>query len=290
MKITLITTLPSLKENKRIETEVKKLGYAFQLIDLKDFGFSTQDGKVSVDGFEDVNADIVIVRGIFNSIKAIAVLVSSLREKGIGVFDNNFLEHRYSIDKVMDLMKLSMADIPIPDMAYTRNFEKYQNKAIRLKYPLVVKSTRMGKGVGVFKIEDEGKLEKLIEDLKMEGKEAKSYIIQEFIPYKYDLRCLVIGDSVFTMRRIPAKGEFRANFSLGGEVEIFDLDEKGKKLALDALGAVDMSIGGVDILITTGDKRYILEVNHTAGFVGMEKATGKNIGKLYVEHAIKNAS
>jgi glutathione synthase/RimK-type ligase-like ATP-grasp enzyme len=50
-----------------------------------------------------------------------------------------------------------------------------------------------------------------------------------------------------------------------------------------------MSIGGVDILITGHNKRYILEVNHTAGFVGMEKATGENIAKIYLEHAIKEA-
>ena len=36
-------------------------------------------------------------------------------------------------------------------------------------------------------------------------------------------------------------------------------------------------------------KRYILEVNHTAGFLGMEKATGENIGKIFVEHAIAQA-
>ena len=50
-----------------------------------------------------------------------------------------------------------------------------------------------------------------------------------------------------------------------------------------------MSVGGVDILIDESGKRYILEVNHTAGFVGMEKATGKNIGRLYLEHALKYA-
>jgi len=50
-----------------------------------------------------------------------------------------------------------------------------------------------------------------------------------------------------------------------------------------------MTVGGVDILIDKNNKRYILEVNHTAGFVGMEKATNKNIGKLFIEHAIKEA-
>jgi glutathione synthase/RimK-type ligase-like ATP-grasp enzyme len=56
-----------------------------------------------------------------------------------------------------------------------------------------------------------------------------------------------------------------------------------------ALTAIDMSVGGVDVLIAEGNKKYILEVNHTAGFVGMEKATGENIGRVFVEHAIANA-
>ena len=50
-----------------------------------------------------------------------------------------------------------------------------------------------------------------------------------------------------------------------------------------------MDVAGVDVLIDENDDRYILEVNHTAGFVGMEKATGENIGKIYVECAIERA-
>ena len=289
MKIALITTLAGLEENKRIKKEVQSLGYGFELVDLKSFGFKVRNQKVSVDGFNNFKADIAIVRGIFSSIKAISVLVRSLQKKGIAVFDNNFLKHRYSIDKVMDLMKMSYANIPIPDMAYTRDFEKYKSNAKNIGYPVIVKSTRMGKGASVFKVENEGELNKLVSEIVADGKEAKSYIVQEYIPYKYDLRSLVIGEDVFTMQRIPAKGEFRANFSLGGSVEVFNLDKKGKSLALRALSSIDMSVGGVDTLITKDNKRYILEVNHTAGFVGMEKATGVNIGKLYVEHAIKNA-
>ena len=206
----------------------------------------------------------------------------SLRSKG-------FLEHRYSIDKVTDLLKLSINGIPVPKMTYLRDFDLYPDACAKMGYPVVVKSTRMGKGASVYKLEDESALSSFIDEAENEGKSAKSFIIQEFIPYKYDLRCLIIGDSVFTMRRIPAEGEFRANFSLGGEVEVFELDNEGKLLAKDALSAVNMSIGGVDILMTEANKRYILEVNHTAGFVGMEKATGENIGRLFLKHAIVNA-
>lgn len=289
MKIVLITTLSSLAENKRIEKEVNNLRHTFQLINLKDFSFSITNGGLDVADLGNLDCDIIILRGVFNSIKAISVVTSSLRKKGVKIFDNNFLEHRYSIDKVTDLLKLNLAKIKIPETFYSRKFNEFPQMAEKIGYPVVIKSTRMGKGAQVYKIDSNKKLATFLDDVESQGKVAKNFLMQEFVPYKYDLRCLIIGENVFTMQRIPAKGEFRANFSLGGEVKLFDLDKNAQKLAINALRAVDMSIGGVDILITKDNKRYILEVNHTAGFVGMEKATGKNIGKLFVEHAIKNA-
>ncbi len=289
MKIVLVTTLPKLIENKRIEEEVCALGHEFKLINMQQFAFNIENSVLKVKEFENIKADVVIVRGVFLAIKTISEIVKSLRSRGAKIFDNNFLEHRYSIDKVTDLVKLSIHGLPVPNMYYSRDFSDYPKLAKKLKYPFVIKSSRMGKGVNVFKIESEDQLKDFIDTQEHEGKSAKSYILQEFVDYQYDLRVLVIGEHVFTMRRIPAEGEFRANFSLGGAVEKFDLDKKAKKLAIAALRAVDMSVGGVDILITKDDKRYILEVNHTAGFVGMEKATGKNISKVYVEHAIANA-
>jgi len=289
MKIALITTLPALIENKRISDEADALGHNLVTYDMSEFSFSVQNGSLETKNLENFNPDVIIVRGIFNSIKAISVSLNSFRKKGVKIFDNNFLEHRYSIDKVTDLLKLSINGVKVPDMVYLREFTDYQSESEKLGYPVIVKSTRTGKGVGIEKVNSSEELRELINRYESEGKSAKSLILQKFIPYKYDLRCLVIDEQVFTMRRIPKEGEFRANFSLGGDVELFDLDEEGKKLAATAMKAIDMSVGGVDILITENNDRYILEVNHTAGFVGMEKATGINIGKIYLEHAIAEA-
>lgn len=288
MQILLVTTLPGLEENERLGQEAEKLGHNLRILDLSTFGFLIKSNQPRLIGGE-LEADAVIVRGIFNSTKAISTITGSLREKGIKVFDNNFAEHKYSIDKVTDILKLSLASLPVPDTAYSRDFDKYSDLAKKIGYPIVVKSVRSGKGAQVFKVQEEKKLIKLINDLQKEGREAKSYLLQKFIPYKYDLRTLIVGENVFTMRRIPAEREFRANFSLGASVELFNLDKEGRNLALGALSAVDMSVGGVDILITEDNERFLLEVNHTAGFVGMEKATGKNIAKLYLEHALKEA-
>lgn len=290
MKITLITTLPGLVENTRIKEEVEKLGHEFTSVVLDDFEFAIKDNNLSVTGLTDLKADVVIVRGVFSSIKTIAAIVKKLKGRGIRVFDNNFLEHRYSIDKVTDIVKLSLNGIPTPNTYYSRDWADYPKFGDKLGYPVVLKSTRMGKGAGVFKADSREELDQLIENLNSEDKNAKSYIMQEFVDYKYDLRVLVIGERVYCMRRIPGEGEFRANFSLGGAVELFDLDEEGKQLALKALNSIGMSCGGVDVLIDKDDNRYILEVNHTAGMLGMEQATGENITRIYVEHAINSAT
>lgn len=288
MKIALVTTLPGLIENKRIKDEAENLGHSLKIVNLKDYDFAIINSNFEVEDLTSTDCDLIIVRGIFSSIKTIVACLINLRKNNVKIFDNNFLTHGFLINKSVDLVKLALNGIKIPNTIHEKDFSDYYKAAAKIGYPLIIKSTRMGKGVGVYKIENETELSEFIEEVEQQGKQAKNYLLQEFIAYKYDLRVLVVGDRVFTMRRIPAKGEFRANFSLGGSVQVFDLDEAGVELAKDALAAVDMSIGGVDILITD-DERYILEVNHTAGFVGMEKATNNNIGRLWVEHAIANA-
>ncbi len=290
MKIVLLTTLPSLVENERLKEESLSLGYDFEIFDLGDFRFFVDESKINLGRLEEVaKADLVIVRGIFNNIKPISVVVEYLRSLGVKVFDNNFVQHKYSIDKVSDLLKLALKGISIPKTFYSRNFSDYKKAAEEIGFPVVVKLVRAGKGYSVFKIDSKEKLSEFIEDAESQGKEAKSYLMQEFIDYEHDLRCLVIGNNVFCMRRIPSPGEFRANFSLGGSVEVFNISKDDEKLAIDALKTVDMSVGGVDILIGKDGGRYILEVNHTAGFVGMEKATGKNIARIWLENAIERA-
>ncbi len=289
MNIILVTTRASLEENARIETEVKTSGHEFTMLDLKDFEYKVVDNKLIVKEFENLHPDIVIVRGIFNSVKSIATYMTGLRAKGVKIYDNNFFEHLYSINKIADVLKLAAAGIPIPDTYHLHAYDKFLPSAREIGFPVICKLARTGKGAGVYKFDNETDLQNFITGLEEREIEPKSYMLQQFIDYQYDLRILIIGEAMYCMRRMPGEGEFRANFSLGGTVELYDLDDEGKKLALDALHAVNLSVGGVDMLITKDNKRYILEVNHTAGFLGMEKATGLNIGKVWVEHAIANA-
>jgi RimK family alpha-L-glutamate ligase len=292
MKITVVTTNYNAfaLEIKRLKEESEKSGYNFSVLDLENFSFAIKDGKLDIDWLNGEISDIYILRGALHSQKLVSELLEYLRKKGAKIFDNNFLKHKYSINKVADLVKLTLAGILVPNTFFARSFDDFLKFGEEIGYPFIFKSGRAGKGRGVYKVDSREDFLKMIAGFNDEEKEAKSFLLQEYIPYKYDLRCLVIGDRTFTMRRIPKEGDFRANFSLGGSVELFDLDDKGKDLAKRALKAVDLEVGGVDILIDENDKRYVLEVNHNPGFVGMEKATGENIAKIYLDFSISRAS
>lgn len=289
MKILILTTLKTFTEIERLEEEAKNLGHECKVVDFSDMSYSIINSKVDIKEFDDFVPDKVVIKGITRNKVRTASIINQFRENGIPVFDNNYANHQYSIDKVADLMKLANKGIPVPDTYYVHDYNQYYAIAERIGYPLIVKSVGGGKGIGVYKADSVEELDKIIRDQEAIEKKPGRFILEEFIPYVHDLRVLIIGDKEFVMKRIPNEGDFRANFSQGGSVELFKLDKEGIALARKALSAINMTIGGVDVLITEDDNRYILEVNHTPGFTGMEEATGKNIGRIYLEHALEAA-
>ncbi len=291
MRIVLATSSKGMSENGRIATEVKNLGHEFVLLDLKNLDYSIIDSELKLNGYEPQSDDIIIVRATFKFLHAIVALMNYYKSKGIRVFDNHLLEHKYSINKLTDFIQLGASGIPMPKTYHVSTFDQYYEVVESLGYPVIIKLTKSGKGKGIFKMDNKQELDAFIAENSQEGmtKEAEKYVIQEFIPYIHDLRVLLIGEHVHVMKRIPGENEFRANFSLGGAVELFDAEESDIELARKALAAVNLDIGGVDVLITEDGKRYILEANHTPGMLGMEEATGENITKEYLEYAIANA-
>ena len=292
-QISLVTSYVSLKETTRIQEEISKMGYIPNLINVAKANFVLGgDLKTPVlSGFNNLNSEYIIARGIFKYLKETAYLLSQMRLQGIKVFDNGFISNPYSINKVFDILKLSLNGLPVPKTVFTREgFAEFKELSLKtFKYPFIVKRVNLGKGAGVYLVHNEKELDSIIKDAELKGKKSKNFIAQQFIDYEHDLRVLLIGDKAFCMKRIPGESEFRANFSLGGSVELFDLDDESKKLALKARDVVGLTVAGVDILIDKKGNKYLLEVNHTPGFIGMEQATGENIGRYFVETALKKA-
>lgn len=299
MRIILVTTNAEMEEHKRIAEEAIALGHEFLVVDLKNFDFSIIDGQIKVPGYDPREGDVIIPRAIFKSLHAIVALIGHYQMKGVKVFDNHLLHHKYSINKQTDFIKLGSAGVPMPKTYHVSSFDQYEEAVENVGYPAIIKLTKTGKGKGIYKVENREELQAFIAEREAEAvipagedepkNQAERYIIQEFFPYVHDLRVLIIGENVHCMKRIPGDGEFRANFSLGGSVELFPIEDKDIELARKALDAVNLDLGGVDLLIAEDGRRIILEANHTPGMLGMEQATGKNITREYLEYAIRHA-
>lgn len=289
MKIALLSTIGPNFKIDRVVREAEVLGHECFPVSIGEIDLQIKNNELILPGVTDLSADVVILHSVFSSVKNVISLVKYFQKKGIRVFDNNYSQIYYSINKVADLTKLALENFPLPDSFHTRSYDEFPSLCAKIGYPVIIKPIKTGKGRGIEKLEDHVELSEFIKKAQAEDRPAAYYLLQEFIPYEKDLRILIIGEHVYAMRRFPKPGDFRANFSLGGTVELITIDEETKALAKRALACIGLSIGGVDILITPEGKRYILEVNHNPGIEGIESATGENIAKTYLLHALAKA-
>jgi len=235
--------------------------------------------------------DALLVREVFAYFKYAINIISYMKSKGKLVVDNNLATEKMMINKLIDGQRIVQAGLPFPKTYHAHTLANYLAMlpfiAKETSFPLVVKHRSSGKGAKIFKVEDRLDLENLLTDLNEDNKLGR-YYIQEFLPLAADYRVLVVADQVVgAMLRIPKKGDFRANFSLGGTVEPAELTKELETLALKAAAATNCNFAGVDIVYTKEGKPYLLEVNRTPGFQGFTQAHGIDVAKMFVDYIEK---
>jgi len=180
--------------------------------------------------------------------------------RAVEICQNKYLTYRELMDYMPTSILISQANFQ--DIGYLM-------EDVGLKFPLVVKPVYGGYGNGVLKLE---KMEDLKDFLReYYRKKSDDLILQEYIPYKHDLRVFVVGDRVIcAMERIP-KNDWRANCSLGAETRRYYIDRDIEDLVLKSVKKVGAHILGVDVLIDREGNPYILEMNITPQFRNIMK-------------------
>ncbi|MFZ2152850.1 MAG: hypothetical protein WAV41_02200 [Microgenomates group bacterium] len=154
-------------------------------------------------------------------------------------------------------------------------------------FPVIVKGSGGDRGTRVYKADNLEEMEELVRKLrKSETEEGKRYMLQEYIPNDGDYRVLVLGEKVLGVmkRSSQNKSEFRNNYSAGGAVEVADLPEEIKQLAVKAARVCGLAVAGVDVAFRDFDrsKPVIWEVNKGPQFKGFMQATGIDVPKEIV--------
>jgi len=80
------------------------------------------------------------------------------------------------------------------------------------------------------------------------------------------------------MKRLSNDGNFKVNFSRGGKVEPYYINNEIEWLAIESSKILKLDIAGVDLLFSN-DGFKICEVNSAPGFQGLESCCNVNIPK-----------
>jgi len=198
--------------------------------------------------------------------------------------------------KAYQMLALKKAGIDVPKTIYGSLWFLYEtmgaDTSVRpYKWPVIIKGSGGDRGTRVFKADNLEELEKLVRDLrKSETEEGKRYMLQEYIPNDGDYRVLVLGKKVLGVmkRSSNSKEEFRNNYSAGGSVEVADLPEEIKQLAVKATEVCGLAVAGVDVAFRDFDvkKPVIWEVNKGPQFKGFMAATGIDVPKEIVKFLV----
>ena len=208
------------------------------------------------------------------------VTLRHLEKLGIPIINSSA-----SIDKVRDKLYtqeiLAEHNIPVPDTILAHHPVNADIIEEELGFPVVVKAIYSERGRGVHFCETREKFIDLLQFIESTGSNVP-IIIQEFIvPSKgHDLRVFTLGNKILgAMDRTAKEGSFKTNYSSGGDVQEYAINDELKDLALKSTQILGLDYAGVDVLFDH-DGFKICEVNASPGFKGLEKAIpGLNIAK-----------
>ncbi len=209
-------------------------------------------------------------------------LLSALAEMGVEIINavNSILVMR---NKAETMRKLVSAGLPVPRTLITESIEDGA-EFIRENFPCILKPITGFGGEGVQLIDRQFDLDNVYDYLKFHsqifGKGA--YLLQEYVRNPgFDVRALVLDDEVIaTMQRVGTEGVV-TNLHAGGIPRANDIDVDD--LALRAAASVKGRLVGVDLIPDEQGKIWVLEVNATPGWRGLQKVTDFDISKRIAE-------
>ncbi|MFW6054413.1 MAG: ATP-grasp domain-containing protein, partial [Thermodesulfobacteriota bacterium] len=194
---------------------------------------------------------------------------------------------RIARNKFLTLQALAHKGIRVPETCFVNSRAGYLAGVERLGgYPLVMKALNGRQGSEVFLIEREDKAGALLAEKLDSG---QGLLLQRFIPPKgrRDFRVLVVGgEAVGAMELAAPAGDFRANFHVSNQARAARPSEAVRETALESARALGLTLAGIDLILDHRGGLFVIEVNYSPGFKGLEASTGLNVAGRIIDHAV----
>ena len=279
--------------SKRIKEEADKLNLPNYVVQIDGLYIKYDNGKhiiYSIDddkGFELDSSTVVFIRGTPTKDSSLD-LISEIERLGLCCV-NSRTSISIAADKYRSYIRLKDYGLTQPKTILVPNVDSIEKsfESLDTKFPIILKTLRGSKGVGVLFVESERALTSIIQLIFKTDSNA-DLIIQEYIKTEFDVRVMILnGNIVATMQRDVLEGDFRSNYSQGAKVKKYNLTKLEIGQSLLAAKSVGGILSAVDFIPSSDPKNkppYILEVNSSPGTEGIEEASGKNIVKEILEH------
>jgi RimK family alpha-L-glutamate ligase len=180
-----------------------------------------------------------------------------------------------AVDKYYTSTLLEDAGIRTPRTVVTESFDEAVGAFEELGGDVVVKPLFGSLGMGMTRISDPEVAYRVFRALNMA---QNVYYLQEFVPHgNEDVRAFVVGGEVVASMLRTAVG-WKTNISAGATAKPCALDDELLKLSVKATEAIGLDYSGVDILRSEKDgQHYVIELNSTPGWQGLQTVTERNI-------------
>jgi hypothetical protein len=151
-------------------------------------------------------------------------------------------------------------------------------------YPVVVKFHGGEGGIGVLRADSSAALYSILD---YGFAKATTPSVSAYIPDATHLRVIVMGDRAVTAyRNITSKGDFRTYGSQDPDDYDLPISEEMGELAVAAVQALRLELGGVDLLQHASGRLYLLEANFPCYFAMPETVAGIDVSGALVDHLV----
>jgi len=284
MRIGIITNLEKSFEVQELVSSLHKrqitpLIFSFDQL-VANIGFEKDTIKL-----KDINLldelDALIVRGPpMGTLEQITTKLDILYKlEGLGLMIINSPKAiEVAGDKFLSGIRLAEVGLPVPKSIVTENLDAALDGFSNLGEDVIVKPIIGSRGKGLVRITDREIAWRIFDTLLRSN---QAIFMQEYLPHGLqDIRTLVVGNRVISaMYRISNK--WKSNISEGAIPKPCKIDESLEKLSVDASKTVGCVLAGID-LVEVKDTRYVIEVNPSPGWKGLQSVTEHSIADVII--------
>ncbi|WP_298830433.1 alpha-L-glutamate ligase [uncultured Planococcus sp.] len=116
---------------------------------------------------------------------------------------------------------------------------------------------------------------------------ASPLVFQPVVEHQSDVRAYVIGTELVGAVKRSSKDSFKANYSLGGNIEKYVLSAAQEKDVLRIARALNSDYIGIDFLLLEDGRHVFNEIEDPVGARSFYETHEENIAELLVEHMRK---